>query len=89
MWIILQSSVESNAGLHWFYFTLLCDWKTRAILTTNKMQTENHRNSVICVFLHFKQFACFHSEFSLANICVKVYSEWSLGLLLFGFMTLN
>ena len=82
-----QCRDESNAG-----FTQLCSVigpETCAILSTNQIQTSKNRASVIRVFPRFRQFgqfACFHSEFSLANDNMNLCSDWSLG---FDFSTLN
>lgn len=75
--------------LECFGFPYLCSviQKTRAILSTKQMQKYKHRvNSVVpCL----KQFACFHFEFALADDRVNLRSDWSLGLLWFGFTTFN
>ena len=41
--------------------------ETRVTTSTNQMPDLNINGVVIRVFPRFKQFACFHFEFSLAN----------------------
>lgn len=53
-----------------------------------RYKASKNRASVIRVFPRFRQFgqfACFHSEFSLANDNMNLCSDWSLKLLGFWF----
>ena len=85
-----QLNVESNTEPLWFYITLLCDEKkTRAILQPIRCKTKDNRDFVTRVFPHFRPAARFHLEFSSANDYVIPCSDWSLGLLWFGFSTNN
>ena len=67
---------------NWFYLTLLCDWSSEPIRCKNK---NNCDALVIRVFPRFKQFGCFHFEFSLAIDNANPCFDWSIGLLLFWF----
>ena len=63
--------------------------KTRAILQPIRCKTKENRDFVIRVFPRFKPASRFHLEFSSANDYVIPCSDWSLGLLWFGFSTIN
>ena len=75
-WSSFQLGVERNPGFFGFLnFALWLAKKTRAVLSTNQIQ--NYK-------LRFKQFACFHFDFSLA--CDDVIdSRWDY--FSFGFST--
>ena len=52
----------------------------------NQLQLDVNRGLVIRVFARFRQFHYFHFEFSLVKGNVNLCSDWSLGLLWFGFV---
>ena len=56
-----QLSVNSNLGLLWLYFTLLCDWSRKLVPSSQpiRCKTKNSGDVVIRVFPRFKHYACF------------------------------
>ena len=73
---------------NWFYLTLLCDWSRKLAPSFEQIRCKNKNNCdalVIRVFPRFKQFGCFHFEFSLAIDNANPCFDWSIGLLLFWF----
>ena len=75
-----QLSVESHPGLHWFCFTSLCDW---SIPQQIRCKTKTNHDLVARFCPHFKQFGCFHFEFSIAPKGI-LWSNFG-----FGFTTIN
>ena len=71
------------------YFCSVTSKKTRAILQPIRCKTKDNRDFVTRVFPRFRPAARFHLEFSSANDYVIPCSDWSLGLLWFGFSTIN
>ena len=61
------SQLRLYESVHWFCFTLLCDWSRNKLHALNH-QIQNQNQSQLCCmcFLHFKQFGCFYLGSSLA-----------------------
>ena len=62
---------------------LLCYWPRKFAPSGQPIIFKINLDSVFHVFPRFKQLACFHFEFSLANENVNLNSDWSLGLFWF------
>ena len=87
-------SLDSDPGLLWMYWTLLCDWFRKLTPSSQpiRCKAENNRDLVARVFPRFKQFPFFHFvhfEFSLANDDINLCSDWLLGLIWFCFSTFS
>ena len=85
-WVIMiskqndfQLSFESNGGLLWVCFTLICDWWSRKKLTPPswpiKYKTKTNPNMATCVFPRLKQIASFYFKFSLVEHAVNICSD--------------
>ena len=63
-----ELSVESNLGLHWFCFTMLCDWsrKLAPLSQPIRCKTKTNRELVTRVFPRFRPVTCVYFELSLA-----------------------
>ena len=80
-------SVESNPGLHWFCFTLLCEWSRKLAPPSKpiRYKTKTNRDLVTRVFPRLRPVTCVYFDFSLAPSDIFVCSNWPLGLLWFWF----
>ena len=52
-------SVETNLGVHWFWFTLFCDWSRKLASLTRPVSCKTN-NLVARVFPRLRRWACFH-----------------------------
>ena len=84
-------SVESNLGLLWFRFILLCDWSRNSRHSLN--QSDSKLKLVATWSLacrpRLRRFACFHFEFSSAPCDFFLAMIGCCGCFGFGFTTLN
>ena len=75
-----QFSVESNPGLHWFCFTVLCEWSRKLAPPSKpiRYKTKTNRDLVTRVFPRLRSVTCVYFDFSLASSDVFVCSDWRL-----------
>ena len=75
-----QLSVESNPGLHWFCFTLLCEWSRKLAPPSKpiRYKTKTNRDLVTRVFPRLRPVTCVYFDFSLAPSDIFVCSNWPL-----------
>ena len=80
-------SVESNPGLHWFCFTVLCEWSRKLAPPSKpiRYKTKTNRDLVTRVFPRLRPVTCVYFDFSLAPSDIFVCSNWPLWLLWFWF----
>ena len=80
-------SVESNSGLHWFCFTVLCEWSRKLAPPSKpiRYKTKTNRDLVTRVFPRLRPVTCVYFDFSLAPSDIFVCSNWPLWLLWFWF----
>ena len=67
--ILWLSKVIQGYGLRWFRFSSLCNWSRKLAPTSQPIRCKTkikHDDLVTRVFPRFKQFGCFHFEFSMA-----------------------
>ena len=67
--ILWLSKVIQGYGLRWFCFSSLCNWSRKLAPTSQPIRCKTkikHDDLVTRVFPRFKQFGCFHFEFSMA-----------------------
>ena len=67
--ILWLSKVIQGCGLRWFCFSSLCNWSRKLAPTSQPIRCKTkikHDDLVTRVFPRFKQFGCFHFEFSMA-----------------------
>ena len=83
MWSNFQLSVQVNPGLHWFCFTMLCDWsrKLTALSQEIRYKTKTNGDLVTRVFPRFRPVMFVYFEFSLALSDIFLCSDWPLWLL--------
>lgn len=73
-----KSSVNNIQGLFFFCFTSSRDW-SRNLAPFSQLiifKTETNRELVTLVFPHFRQFARFYFELSLAALDISLLSDW-------------
>ena len=72
-----QLTVESNLGLHWFYYALCLVKKTRATLSCQpiRCKTKTNLTLVTHVFLRLRSLTCIYFEFSLFFSEIYLYSD--------------
>ena len=82
-------SVERNPGLHWFCFTVLCEWSRKLAPPSKpiRYKTKTNRDLVTRVFPRLRPVTCVYFDFSLAPSDIFVCSNWPLWLLWFWFYT--
>ena len=73
---IFNLSVESNPGLHWFFFTTLCDWSRNFALPLS--QSEEKPKPLATWSLAFSRVSCIYFEFSLVPCGIYLCSDWPL-----------
>ena len=80
-------SVESNPGLHWFCFTVLCEWSRKLAPPSKpiRYKTKTNRDLVTRVFPRLRPVTCVYFDFSLAPSDIFVCSNWPLWFLWFWF----
>ena len=61
-------NVDCNPGMHWFCFTLLCDWsrKLAPLSLPIRCKIKTNPDLVACLFPLHREFDCFHFKFLLA-----------------------
>ena len=80
-------SVKRNPGLHWFCFTVLCEWSRKLAPPSKpiRYKTKTNRDLVTRVFPRLRLVTCVYFDFSLAPSDILVCSNWPLWLLWFWF----
>ena len=75
-----QLSVESNPGLRWFFFTVLCEWSRKLAPPSKpiRYKTKTNRDLVTRVFPRLRPVTCVYFDFSLAPSDIFVCSNWPL-----------
>ena len=72
-----QLSVKSNLGLHWFCFTMLCDWSRKLAQSSQpiRRRTKTNRNLITRVFPRLRPVTCIYFEFSLVHCDIYLCSD--------------
>ena len=72
------SNVESNPRLHWYSFTLFCDWSRKLVLFSwpIRYKIKTNHSLVAGVFPRFRWFGCFSFDFSWALKGSSLFFWW-------------
>ena len=73
-------SVESDPGLHWFWFAMHGDWsrKLAPLSQPIRCKTKTNRDLVTRVFPRLRPVTYVYFEFSLAPSDIFLCSDWPL-----------